>query len=155
MSDQWRKNIPADYEGKDGENWDDDIKIKPIYQSAIGIVVSVAISFVLCWFLIIGLNGLKGEHKASPIAAANARRLPPSPMLQPIPEVELEQMRVQMAARLAGYGYSDELAGTVHIPIDKAMDLMLRRQPASAAVEPVPEKAADVVVQPVDHGAGH
>jgi hypothetical protein len=131
--------------------------MRPIYQSAIGIVVSVLISFVLCWYLIIGLDGFRDEHKTSPIATANARRLPPSPLLQPIPEVELDLMRVEMAARLAGYGYTDELTGTVHIPIDKAIDLVLKRLPASAAVEPVPEKAADVVVEPAPagHGTGH
>ena len=59
---------------------------------------------------------------------APEQRLPPSePHLQVDPPGELQTMRAEERARLNGYGWVDESRGIVHIPIDRAMKLLVER----------------------------
>ena len=49
---------------------------------------------------------------------------PPEPRLQIAPSVDLKSMRAAEDARLHNYGWVDRNAGVVHIPIERAMELM-------------------------------
>lgn len=51
----------------------------------------------------------------------------PEPHLQVDPNGELQRMRAQKLQRLQSYGWVDRRAGLVHIPIDRAMQLLLAR----------------------------
>lgn len=142
--DLWRKNLPADFDGRHGKNWDDEVKMGPIIWSTVAVAVSVVVAFVFCWWLVLILEDFREEPQFSPIAEANERRLPPQPWVQPKPEIEMEELREQLAARMSGYGWSDQLEGMVHIPVDAAKEIVL----ATAGAPPVAvEPAAD---QPVD-----
>ena len=55
------------------------------------------------------------------------RPLPPLPRLQVEPVEELDQVRAQQAGALDRYGWVDRGNGVVHIPISRAMDLVLER----------------------------
>jgi uncharacterized iron-regulated membrane protein len=54
-----------------------------------------------------------------------ARALPPQPRLQPDPKVDLQHVREGQQAALNSYGWVDRQNGTVHIPIELAMKLVL------------------------------
>jgi hypothetical protein len=66
----------------------------------------------------------------------------PSPQLEIDERTQLDQIRLQEEETLASYGWVDEKAGVVRIPIERAMDLLTQRglptrtqdeaQPASA-----------------------
>lgn len=64
-------------------------------------------------------------HQAGPGPQANPRQ-------------ELEQLRQLQDRRLHGYGWIDRDRGVVHIPIDRAMDLVLERGLERAAPEVTP-----------------
>lgn len=49
------------------------------------------------------------------------------PELQQNPEAELESQKRRMRQRLNSSGWVDQQAGIVHIPIDRAMDLLVER----------------------------
>ncbi len=51
----------------------------------------------------------------------------PSPRLEQFEGVELDQDLVGEENTLYSYGWVDEKAGTVHIPIERAMDLLVQR----------------------------
>lgn len=138
----WRKNIPEDFQGKMGENWDDDVLMGPIFWSAVGIAGSVTVAFILCWYLIPALAYFDDEPALSPLAEANARRLPPTPWLQPSPEVEMDDLLEQSAEHLASYGWNDQGNGVVHIPVERAMDLMAASFPE---IQDVPAEVVDSV----------
>ena len=143
----WRKNLPEDFQGKHGENWDDEVQMAPIVWSSVAVVVSVVAAFVFCWWMMGVMDGFQDEPQFSPIAEANERRLPPTPWLQPKPEVELDEMLEQLEERMAGYGWSDQLEGMVHIPVEEAKEIVL----AGAGTQPVAvEPSAD---EPVDADA--
>ena len=62
---------------------------------------------------------------ASPFA--EARTLPPQPRLQVEPRIDLNQLRSGEEVLLHSYGWVDRNSGVVHIPIERAMDLVMER----------------------------
>jgi hypothetical protein len=73
-----------------------------------------------------------------PLAAAAEPRQPPPPRLQQFPRNEITDFRLQEEAKLNNYGWANKEAGTVHIPIDEAMKLVLQR----GTLQSRPENAA-------------
>jgi hypothetical protein len=71
-----------------------------------------------------------------PLAAPQGERLSPAqevdripePRLQRFPRADIMNFRLGEDAALQGYGWVDKAAGTVHIPIQDAMRLMLERK---------------------------
>ena len=57
----------------------------------------------------------------------NVRALPPRPVLQVTPARDLRQYLDQQDAVLNSYGWVDQKAGVVRIPIDRAMNLLLQK----------------------------
>lgn len=122
------------HDGRFGERFDDEVSVSGIAWITFGLAVACALGMLITW-------GMRGYYAAraeatapppSPVAEANERRLPPGPLLQRDPEGELRALRREMSARLSGYGWVDENAGVVHIPIDAAMDLLLKRGAGAA-----------------------
>lgn len=53
--------------------------------------------------------------------------VPPFPRLQVSPPADLQAFRAREEAQLHGYGWINRTSGIVHIPIEQAMDLVLRQ----------------------------
>ena len=150
----WRKNLPEGYDGRQGEKWDDEVEMGPIIWSTVAITLSVVVAFAFCWWLIIFLEGMQPEPELSPIAEFNERRFPPRPWIQPSPEAEMDDWLEQMSARVSGYGWSDQLEGLVHIPVEEAKSLVLAGAGAAQpAVEPAVDQPLDVEAPPVEGAA--
>jgi hypothetical protein len=62
----------------------------------------------------------------NPMAAENPQ-FPPVPRIEDHPSSELEQLRQSEDQTLTTYGWVDRKAGTVRIPIGRAMELQLER----------------------------
>ena len=62
-----------------------------------------------------------------PTPFEQARALPPLPQLQANPESDLEKLREKDQQELNSYGWVDRTRGIIHIPIDRAMDLLLEK----------------------------
>jgi hypothetical protein len=85
---------------------------------ASGLIVSVAVFHYFVTHQSLG-------PPASPFG--NVRALPPRPVLQVTPAQDLQHYRDQQNAVLNSYGWVDQKAGVVRIPIDRAMDLLLQK----------------------------
>lgn len=142
-----KKVSTAGHDGRFGDHFDDEVSVSGVVWTTIGLAVACVLGMLITW----GMQGYyversqEAQASPSPIAEANERRLPDGPLLQRDPEGELEAMRHEMAERLGGYGWVDEAAGTVHIPIDKAMDLLVQQGSVAAAGEgaaPAPDEEA-------------
>jgi len=122
------------HDGRFGEKFDDELSISGIVYVVIGIAAVTALGFVSSLLVYNWAAADYGEP--SPTAAAPAVR-PAGPLLQSSPEAELREMRREVHERLHGYGWSDEAAGTVYIPIEKAIDLVAEGglPPAAPAAE--------------------
>ncbi|MFQ5723503.1 MAG: hypothetical protein ACE5G6_03340 [Terriglobia bacterium] len=67
-----------------------------------------------------------GQAPAPPMAQARPSR-PPAPRLQENPGRELETLRQAEEEQLSSYGWVDADAGVIHIPIERALELLAER----------------------------
>jgi hypothetical protein len=115
--------------------------------SAAGIVyflLTVVVVTVLCMFGLKGLYAFLDHRERASQSAVNplvtnvpedTRHVPPgypqtafpSPRLEVDERGQLNGIRLEQDDALYTYGWVDEKAGTVHIPIERAMDLLAQR----------------------------
>jgi hypothetical protein len=112
-----------------------DASIRGLLLFGLGLaVLMVIVFFGMKWTL----DFLSKESPLGPPAApfVNAREVPPSPQLQAQPHIDLRTYCVQQLDTLNSYGWVDQHDGVVHIPIERAMDLLLKQGfPARPASE--------------------
>jgi hypothetical protein len=163
-----KTNGHADYERRD-------IGVRAVYYFLGGLVVALVVSYlaVSVFFRVLEKRSQADQTPVSPLATkapADTRRLPPEyktdsegadyekylrknfpePQLETNERTELNTIRQHEEDTLSTYGYVGENAGTVRIPIDRAMDLLAQRglptrtQPAEmSAVSNAQEKTKE------------
>jgi hypothetical protein len=95
----------------------------------------VASALVLFLFRWLSEREAKGDAPPPPMASSlDPNRVPPAPRLQTLPAQDLDAVRAEEDRTLTTYGWVDEHAGTVRIPIAEAMRLLVERGEA-----PLPE----------------
>ena len=104
-----------------------DAKVKPLVIFLIAMVLVIAGSFVsmvgLFEFLTLRAEGV--DRVPSPVKVAD--EIPAGPRLQVVPGLDLREMEAAEEDRLNGYGWVDEGGRVVHIPIEKAMDVVVEK----------------------------
>lgn len=137
MSQETKKTIPGhgDYERRD-------IGVAPIFYFLIGLAVAaVIVHFVVAgMYQYLDKRSEVNQAPTSPMvkAPSDTRHLPtdykdylkqnfPSPQLEIDERTQLNQIRLDEEDTLATYGYVDQKAGIVRIPIERAMDLIAQR----------------------------
>ena len=124
-----------------------DIPVKLIGQ----FLGALLISGVLVVLVVGGMWRYFGANQPQAVVSpfSGPRELPPAPRLQIEPRSDLRTYLEHEQRRLSTYGWVDQNAGVVHIPIERAMDLLLQRglptrQPAVQGAKP-PERSKPVV----------
>jgi hypothetical protein len=97
-----------------------------------GLVALLALSFLVMHFLLNWLLNFFTNSPAPGDAFRRAQTAPPSmaqsfPRLQVSPRVDLRQLQAWEDAQLTNYGWINQTAGIVHIPIERAMELVLQK----------------------------
>jgi hypothetical protein len=89
----------------------------------------MAVAGVIVTITLIAFTGHFPAMPVPPVDLANAPRptLPPAPRLEAVPGLQLQELRANEDKQLHTYGWVDQKAGVVHIPIDRAMELLLQR----------------------------
>ena len=119
-SDNGQKNPDVTYEKRD-------VNTRTILYFVLGLFLVLAVT-------IISVRGLFGYFSATqnlgPGASPfdNSRALPPTPRLQVDPGADLDQVRGAQEEMLNSYGWLDKASGTVHVPIDRAMDMLIEHK---------------------------
>jgi len=72
------------------------------------------------------------ESAASPLAGQYGLAQPPAPRLQTNPWKDITAFRAAEDDVLHSYGWVDQQAGVVRIPIDRAMQLLVQRRGGEA-----------------------
>ncbi len=112
-----------------------DVSIESVVKFGIGLLVSTAAVCLLLWglFHYFAVREEKTELPPASRVVGPGNKLPPEPRLQGAPghEVhpiqELKDLRAAEDALLNSYGWVDRNAGTVRIPIEKAMEKLLQQ----------------------------
>jgi hypothetical protein len=126
-----RRNVVAEKKPQDetrpepeATSTDRDVNTRAIVRFgaalAVGLVVVLAaLSPFTRWFS----QGDAREPAPMPMST-ELSRVPPDPRLQPNPRAHLQALRAYEKQRLESYGWVDKNAGVVHIPIERAMDIL-------------------------------
>ncbi len=104
-----------------------DARPRAILEYGAGLVVLVVAALVvMAWlYTFLSQREQRLDRTASPLAEGPSA--PQGPRLQANPSIDLKTLRDQEKARLESYGWVDKDLGVVHIPIDKATDVILQR----------------------------
>jgi hypothetical protein len=106
-----------------------DVDIVQITGFGIGLLVAFMVSVAAMWVLFgyFANRENKLEPQNPPSMMTQKQLLPPEPRLQADPVLELNKMRGNEEMLLNSYGWIDAAKGTVHIPIDQAIDMVAQK----------------------------
>jgi hypothetical protein len=130
------------------------------YRGIVWFAVILAATTIFCQLLVWGMfefmdyREVNAEQPRSPLATPTGA-LPPGPVLLTNEPANLDAFQRREDLKLSTYGWTDEAAGVVRIPIDRAKALLLERglpvqpaapadAPATATPAPDPSPAAQV-----------
>jgi len=134
-----------------------DAHVGPMIHFGIWLAVSaiiVHIGLAGMYWLLIRESSERVETQRYPLAVDTPPRLPAEPRLQQFPRNELYDFRSKEDEQLHSYGWVDKNAGTVHIPIEDAMRLMLERGILTARPQDASTGTAAADVFPSDSSSG-
>lgn len=104
-----------------------EINIKPLVLVMLGLGFSALLIHVTVWYLMVSYNQRIVASHPDVLPMAAVPQLPPEPRLETAPPVDAKQLRLRQTAALNSYGVADPKTKSVHIPIDRAMQLMVQR----------------------------
>lgn len=105
-----------------------DAQTRPLAFAALGLGVLLLASFIVMGVVLRSTgNTLADTSSDLPTTAAMQMQIPPSPRIEQNPILDGNQIVADATKKLAGYGWVDEQAGTAHIPIERAMELVVER----------------------------
>jgi hypothetical protein len=137
-------------------------------QGVLGFLISLAVGGVLVYFVVWGLYQFMNARQrsqqpqqsplvkqvetdtriVSPGEIANF----PQPRLEQNERIEINDFRLKEEQTLNSYGWIDEKAGVVHIPIERAMQLVEQRGlPTNPKAGTVPPSAVNVAKQAAEN----
>jgi hypothetical protein len=117
-----------------------DVPIGLITKFLIGLAVSLIVSAVALigmWRVFAWIT----PEEPSLAEWMGGRELPPAPRLQVTPGVALDDYLTAERQRLATFGWVDKASGRVRIPIDQAMDLVVKDALPARKTAPPPSPA--------------
>jgi hypothetical protein len=116
---------PADSVGHEER----DVTFRPIVWAGVGALVVMLLIFVFVRWIYSSYVTREATQSpaANPLTSSYGRQLPPEPRLQTKPVQDLRTLHAAEDAVLNSYGWVDRQAGTVRIPIARAMELLAQR----------------------------
>ena len=106
-----------------------DVSVATVVKWGAGVLGLVVFTVAVMWLMLLQLQA-REEHESAPASplASYGPQEPPQPRLQTDARGDLESLRASEQKQLESYGWIDRDAGTVHIPIDRAMSLLAQRR---------------------------
>ena len=138
-----------------------DAEVGPLVRFAIflTLVTLVCAALTAGFYKYLDAREQAEKTRRYPLTAGVERPLPPAPRLQTYPFDDVKAMRRHEAKLLEQYTWVDKNAGTVRIPVDRAIELLAAKGLPHRAVAPTPSAPAAVPVAtppaPVAHAPAH
>jgi hypothetical protein len=102
-----------------------DATVRPIAMFGLGLFVLTVTALLLIGWMFDYFAARQTRLDTPPSPLAETRPLPLEPRLQVNPAQELREMRRAEEALLTSYGWVDQEAGLVRIPIARAMEMLV------------------------------
>ena len=108
-----------------------DLSVKGIGGFGVGLVLILVVAAALMWWASLFLRSLEEAKDPPPpvLEEARAPYTPPGPQLQADPEAELLELREREELILGSYSWVDKGSGVAQVPIERAMQLLVEKQP--------------------------
>jgi len=119
-----------------------DVQIAGVLQFGLWLAVCAILVHLSVWglFRLLDAEQNRDQKPIPPSVAARLKRTPPEPRLEPDPLALRAKLHAEEEAVLTTYGWVDRRAGTVRIPIDRAMKLLVERGLPPAAPAAVAQR---------------
>jgi len=104
-----------------------DISVRVVTWFAAGLIASTIVIFLIVAWLYRVLESVHPSPDAPSRIALHPHLIAPPPRLQTNETMDLARYESAEKAKLNGYGWIDKQAGVIHIPIERAMDLVAQR----------------------------
>ena len=104
-----------------------DARSKSVLVAILGLV-AMTVVFVLGVAWLFGYFETTVERARHAPAIPPETMLPPAPRLEPVPGKLRRAIRERSRPALASYGWVDQKAGVVRIPIERAMEIVVQRR---------------------------
>jgi hypothetical protein len=105
-----------------------DSKARPLFLSMLALGVFTVFVFGFAYGLLaLAGNGLQDQSNVLNDTVTSVQQIPPAPRLEQNPLVDGTRIEAEARAQLDAWGWVNQRAGTAHIPIDRAMDLIVER----------------------------
>ena len=124
-----------------------DVNVFAVGKFAVGLVLVT----ILSMGLIIGVFNVLKTMEGGEAKAIDPTKSFPEPRLQKTPIPDLKAVRAAENQVLDTYGWVDQQKGTVRIPIDQAMDLVVKK---GLPVRPATPPTTEGVSVPTESGLG-
>jgi hypothetical protein len=118
------------------EHGDADVFTVSKYTIALVFGIFIAATAMYGLFNFFNAESNKEEAVVPKVIQDQAPKLPPEPRLQATPKQYIRDLRAAEEAQLNSYGWVDEKAGIVRIPIDQAIDAVAKAGLPSRPVKP-------------------
>jgi len=92
----------------------------------VGIIAFTVLTMVVLFF-VYPLLTPEGARARRETAEEVQRRLPPTPVLQANPAVDMQRFRAEEQRKVSTYGWVDERRGIVRVPVERAMEMVAQR----------------------------
>jgi len=137
-----------------------DLSAQGIYAFLVSLLVGGVIVYFVVWGMYRFMDARIKQHEPPPnplvqrtetdtrVVAPDEIKKFPEPRLEKNERIEINDFRLQEEQRLNSYGWVDEKGGVVHIPIDRAMQLLAQQGlPTTPRAGTVPASEVNVVTQ--------
>ncbi len=101
-----------------------DANVRDVIFSGLGLAIA---TFVICLLMLGLFRYLAGSRESTPANPLAGSQIPPEPRLEVQPWEQLKQLRAHEDQVLNSYGWVDKDKGIVHIPIDRAIDIVAQQ----------------------------
>jgi hypothetical protein len=120
---------PGEVHTSDAVQYDRDLNVRGVVVTGISLAVGTLVVLLLSWWLFAGLRRLEKAADPPPPALREVRErhLPPEPRLQSDADGDMRTLRAAEDQMIERPAWIDESQGTVRIPVDLAIDVLVRR----------------------------
>jgi hypothetical protein len=117
-----------------------DANVRGVFSFLVGLSLMLVFTALVCWVLFKYFSaGQANRVPASPFS--ETRQLPTGPQLQVNPRQDLLRFRAEQEHALESYSWESREDGTVRVPIERAMEMLLK-QGLPVAPSPPSDEAA-------------
>jgi hypothetical protein len=114
-----------------------DARTGMLVYAGMGVFILIIASFAaIALLLALAGTGVADEGHVLEDDPASALQLPPEPRLEQNPELDSTRLVEEANAQLEGYGWVNKRAGTAHIPIERAIELLVEKGVGPQGAQP-------------------